>query len=64
MMISKSRQNPLARPRREREGPTPEVWEGEGLVFREDLALTLPLRGSLPLPAGLGEGKDLRGGMR
>ena len=32
------------------------LWEGEGLVSRGHRALTLPLRGSLPLPPEAGEG--------
>ena len=31
-------------------------WEGEGKVIPKNLALTLPLRGSLPLPPEAGEG--------
>ncbi len=33
------------------------AWEGEGKVFTRNLALTLPLRGPLPLPPGAGEGR-------
>ena len=32
------------------------AWEGEGKVFPRNLALTLPLRGPLPLPPEAGEG--------